>query len=260
MEIIKNLNPRYQNNKSAENAFDKSRKLIKTLRIDLLLIKIIRFFYGRITNYLLINKQYVTNKLFTTNKYFTFRNNAHRYAIEKYNTTWRNERKVEIPIVKHYLQMYDGKNILEVGNVMSHYFPAKHYIVDKFETYKNVINEDILTYDPNVKFDLIVSISTIEHVGWDDTEQNPDKIIQVIDKLIKLKNKDGKILITAPLGYNPNLDNMLKENMLPFDEIYYLKRISEQGEWVKTEFNKNEVYTYGSPYPCANTIFIGFIE
>jgi len=51
--------------------------------------------------------------------------------------------------------------------VLSHYFAVKHDIVDKYEIAPSVVNEDLVNFKPGKKYDLIVSISTLEHVGWD---------------------------------------------------------------------------------------------
>lgn len=70
--------------------------------------------------------------------------------------------------------------MLEVGNVLSHYFPIHHDIVDKYEVCPGVINQDIADFLPQEKYDLILSISTVEHVGWDEQPQEPTKLLQVI--------------------------------------------------------------------------------
>ena len=60
------------------------------------------------------------------------------------------------------------KNIFEVGSVLSHYFPINHDVLDKYEKGHGVINQDVVDFKPHNKYDLIVSISTLEHVGFDD--------------------------------------------------------------------------------------------
>jgi len=242
MEKIINANPRYQNQqKDGKKPLD---IVVKTLIVKTL------FFIKDSWSLLYYN-------YFTGDKNFTFENKKLKYFTARYNTTWSNERRVEVAIAADYLKEFANKRILEVGNVMSHYLDVKYDIVDKFEKAANVINEDILTYSPAEKYDLIISISTIEHVGWDDTEQDPQKIINVLNKLNNLKQEGGTLVVTAPLGYNPNLDNMLKEKMLPFKEVHYLKRTSAAGTWIEFKPDFNEEFIYGRPYPCANTIFIG---
>ena len=67
------------------------------------------------------------------------------------------------------------KTHLGSGNVLLHYFPADHEIVDKYEKGDGIVNEDIVNFRPGKKYDLIVSISTLEHISWNE-EKKPKKI------------------------------------------------------------------------------------
>jgi len=44
----------------------------------------------------------------------------------RYNMTWASERCIEVPIAKSYLDQFPNGAVLEVGNVLSHYFPTRH--------------------------------------------------------------------------------------------------------------------------------------
>ena len=67
--------------------------------------------------------------------YFTFRGKRYPYFYHPYNTTWRNMRALEIPITEDAIRNAIKNNplakILEVGNVLSHYFQVSHQILDK---------------------------------------------------------------------------------------------------------------------------------
>jgi len=191
---------------------------------------------------------------------FIFQGKIYRYFYHYYNTTWSNERAVEIPIIWDIYEKNKGKRILEVGNVLSHYFRVDHDIVDKYERAEGVINEDVVNFEPSKKYDLIISISTLEHVGWDETPREPSKVLKAIEHLKNLLSPCGKMVVTLPLGYNPEVDKSLKEGSLKFDKQYYLKRISRDNEW--TEANWDDVcdVKYGEPFPCANGLVIGIIE
>lgn len=104
-------------------------------------------------------------RIFYSSRTFVFRVKQYKYFYHKYNTTWKLERTVEVPIIFEVVKKHHDKNILEVGNVLSHYFPVNHDIIDKYEKGKGVINEDVVDFRPPKKYDLIVSISTLEHVG-----------------------------------------------------------------------------------------------
>jgi len=215
----------------------------------------------RITFSWLINPLgYYYHKIFKSPKTFTFSGGYYNYFIHKYNTTWKNERTVEIPIILKIINESEGKEILEVGNVLSHYFPVKHDVVDKYEQANNVIMQDVCDFQSPKKYDLIVSISTLEHVGWDERPRDPMKILQAIENLKSLLAPKGKIIVTLPLGYNTEMDKLLRSGKIQFTKMYYLKRISKDNEWVETDWKdiKNAKYNYS--LICAEGLVIGIIE
>ena len=87
-------------------------------------------------------------KIFKSSRTFLFNGKRYKYFQHKYNTTWRTERAVEIPIVWKLVKNNKKKNILEVGNVLSHYFPVNHDILDKYEHEPDVINQDVVDFQP----------------------------------------------------------------------------------------------------------------
>lgn len=199
-----------------------------------------------------------TNKTHNT---FRFQNKSISYLDHPYNHTKYNERAVEVPLIWEYLKNKKKKHILEVGNVFMHYYPPfPHTIVDKYEKADGVRNEDILTYNPRKKFEVIVSISTIEHIGWDEKKKEKMKIPRVIAHLYDLLAPGGEAFITFPVGYNAYLDEHLYAATLPFSTINYLKRTSLGNEW--KEVMKEDILgsKYASPYPNANAICIGIIK
>lgn len=191
---------------------------------------------------------------------FTFQGNKFYYFYHKYNNVWKNERAVEIPIIWCIVEKNRGKRILEVGNVLSHYFLVNHDIVDKYEKADDVINEDVVNFQPSKKYDLIVSISTLEHVGWDENPREASKIFRAIEHLKNLLSPGGKMIVTLPLGYNLKLDKFLKEGKLKFDNKYYLKRITKDNEWIEANWDDVSDVKYGEPFPNANGLIIGIIE
>ena len=191
---------------------------------------------------------------------FIFRGNTFAYFHHEYNITWATERAVEIPIVMRIVNQYKGKRILEVGNVISHYYPVEHNIVDKYEKAPGVINEDIVDYKPSKKYDLIVSISTLEHVGWDEEPKEPKKPLAAIENLKNCLAPTGKIVVTLPMGHNPHLDRLLNGKKLQFTRQYFLKRISADNKWVQAKWEDVQNAEYNYPFPFANGVVIGIIE
>lgn len=191
---------------------------------------------------------------------FFFRGYKLNYFHHKYNNTWANERAVEIPIIMHILNQFLGKRILEVGNVLSHYYPVGHTVLDKYELAPGVINQDVVDYTPAEKYDLIVSISTIEHVGWDEEPKDPEKSLAALANLKNCLAQEGIIVVTLPLGQNPHLDRIMQEGRMPFTEQYFMKRISQDNKWVEAEWAEVRDTAYNYPFPFANAIVIGCVE
>jgi hypothetical protein len=200
-------------------------------------------------------------KLKTHSRYhtFVFRGKTYRYFYAFYHATYTNERAVEVPIVMDVVNRNMDKSILEVGNVLSHYFDFDHTIVDKYEAGKGVINQDIVDFRSDISYDLVVSISTLEHVGWDEIPQDDNKILRAIANMKKLLSDNGAMIITLPIGQNAALDSMIKDRVLTFDQQYYLSRISKSNEWKEASWNEVKYQQYNKPYSNANAIVIGII-
>jgi SAM-dependent methyltransferase len=133
------------------------------------------------------------------------------FARRLYGLTWITERAVEVPVAQRLVERNAGKRILEVGNVLSHYGPISHGVVDKYERAAGVRNADVLDLTAEPGYDLIVSISTLEHVGRDEEPRDPERAIRALQHLRRLLNPGGELLATVPVGYNPDLDRALAE-------------------------------------------------
>jgi hypothetical protein len=198
---------------------------------------------------------------------FTFNGFTYKYFHHRHNTTWRNERIVEIPIVWTEVQKYDAKQVLEFGNVLSYYFPVHHCVVDKYDR-RAGLNVDILDLRLPKKYDLIVSISTIEHVGFNEgkyagqnqvTPHSAEKIRRAIDVLQEYLAPHGKLIITAPLGYNPELDDLLRKDRI-LTGAKYLKRISRSNKWIEVREGEIKNVEYDAPYSGASVVALCFFE
>ncbi len=200
-------------------------------------------------------------RFFKTRKTFTFQQKKYRYFFHRYNQTWRNERAVEIPIIWSIVQASHGC-ILEVGNVLSHYFPINHDVVDKYEKARGVINQDVTEIAIPKKYDLIVSISTLEHVGWDEnptdkkTIDDPEKILVAMSRLKSLLKPGGKIIVTLPLDYNPNMDRLLWTEKLRFERTFFMKRVSKD-KWTEASEDEARNLPFNRKIPSANALLIG---
>jgi hypothetical protein len=194
---------------------------------------------------------------FLPRKTFSFDGQELSYFYHRYNMTWACERCVEVPIGRHYASQLRAANVLEVGNVLSHYGPVTHQILDKFERGPGVINEDIVTFQPTKKYDLVLSISTFEHIGFDDEAAEPSgqKIFAAIRACRGFLSASGKLVVTVPIGYNPDLDDLLRSNRLDAQREIYLKRFGRL-DWRPVPKAEALSCRYKQPYPYANAIVI----
>ena len=187
---------------------------------------------------------------------FEYRGEKLQCVYENYNVTWSNERCTEIPIARWHLTQTDGP-VLEVGNVLGHYGPHSHTVIDKYETAPNVINADITDWQTDQRFALIISISTFEHIGFDDEAEgnSSEKIQAAIAACRALLAPDGRLVITVPLGYNPALDELIANETLGANEARFLLRHGRH-DWREVLRDKAIGTKYGEPFPYANGLWI----
>ncbi len=172
------------------------------------------------------------------------------YRTDTYNDTGRNERAVEVPVALSWLSEQTGAG-LEVGNVLGHYTDTQWPIVDRYETGEGVTNADV--FDIAGKFDWIVSVSTVEHVRWDEEPKDPNAAAEAIAHLRTVLNPGGSMLITIPLGYHPPLDAQLLAGLPGCERACTLVR--DCGEWTQTP--EPGFRPYGLTQPWAEAVWIG---
>lgn len=157
-----------------------------------------------------------------------------RPVVHPYNLTWRNERAIEIAMVRAFLDRA-ARPTLEVGNVVSHYGLRPDVVVDKFELGDAVLNVDVLDYAPSEHFGSILCISTLEHVGWDESGYSgsntyEDLVTPTLLHLRSLLKPGGEILVTCPLGFNPHIDALVSSGGLDPESEHFFRR-SHPGRW-----------------------------
>jgi hypothetical protein len=178
------------------------------------------------------------------------------YFVHTYNTTWRNERAVEIPLARERLGQRPAARVLEIGNVLGHYGHRGHDVVDKYEQGPGVVNVDVLSFRAPVPYDLIVAISTLEHVGLDEEDQDPEKPLRAVEHLRTLLASGGELFVTMPLGANPAVDAALANGTFDFDRVAFLRRISADNRWVQADYEDVAGTRYGAPYQQGNAIAV----
>ena len=144
--------------------------------------------------------------------------------------------------------------------MLSHYFPVQHLVLDKYEKAPGVTNLDVVDFHPTEKYDLIVSISTMEHVGRDEEPREPSKILDALENLKRCSAPGGQIVVTLPLGYNREMDKLLENGKVRFTERCCLKRISRDNRWIEGGYDEVRHAKYNAPFPQANVIIIGIVN
>lgn len=193
---------------------------------------------------------------------FKLNGRAYRYFQHRYNFTWLNERRVEIPIMRDIISRNPTARLLEVGNVLSHYdCKISHPIVDKYErvSRRNLFTEDAETFAEGAPYDLIVSISTMEHVGQDESPRDSDKVFRTMRHLRSLLTPNGELIFTAPVGYSPSLDRLV-DGADGFVERSCLRRINVRNEWEEADWATIKEMKFHEPYPFANGLVIARVK
>lgn len=193
---------------------------------------------------------------------FRLNEQAYPYFKHRYNFTWLNERHVEIPVINDIIGRHPQSRLLEVGNVLSHYNTVlSHPVVDKYERSdrKNLFTEDAETFSSGAPYDLIVSISTLEHVGWDESPRDEEKVFRTVRHLRSLLSPEGEFVFTAPVGYSRPLDRLM-DDADGFVERLCLRRVNALNEWEQTDWAEIRGSKFHSPYPFANGLVIARVR
>ena len=191
---------------------------------------------------------------------FEFEGRQYQYFYHPYNLAWRNERAVEVPIAMGFLEAHDGESVLEIGNVLPHYFETDHDVVDKYEIAPGVTNVDAVEFDSGKKYDLIICISTLEHIGWDETPRDPARPQAALENLRRLLAPGGELVITVPVGLKPAVDRLLSGPDNPFGRTMALKRARWTNMWKQVPVAE----AWGTPYSRlsfrAGAVIVGSLE
>ena len=172
------------------------------------------------------------------------------YHDHSYNTTRRNERAVELPVAEAWLR--PELRTLEVGNVLSHYgIGPKRRVVDRYESGEGVENLDIFSIEGD--YEQIVSLSTLEHVRWDEQPRENDGAIRALEHLLTLLDPGGRMLLSVPTGWNDPLDEALTTRDFGCTRACTIVR--DGNGWRQTD--EVEITPYGFPPGWAGAVWIG---
>jgi hypothetical protein len=179
------------------------------------------------------------------------------YEFSRYNHSFLNERTVEISIARWFMAQNGAGRTLEVGNVLTHYGFTGHDVLDRYETIEGVMNLDLVEFSPAEPYDTTISISTLEHVGWDEVPREPQRVIGGFDALRRATRPGGSSLVTMPLGYNSVLDEAIGSGRIQMPRQSGLVRVDKENHWVEVSVEEALTRQYGSPYPNGNAVYVG---
>jgi SAM-dependent methyltransferase len=220
-----------------------------------------------------VSKKIINNFLNTkpksVNKIF-YRGSKINQIYDDYNNAFLNERTIEIPLCLHlintFAKTFHKPKILEVGNTLAHYEKNRieRLTIDKYEKYPGVINIDIVDLKDKATYDIVFSISTLEHVGFDYKEILENiKFNQAVEKCISLLRSKGLFIVTLPIFYRAEVDKFIFEDKRYFKKIF-LRRKDFQNNWElskeKDILKNKDILKYNKKFPCANALFIGIIR
>lgn len=191
-----------------------------------------------------------------------------------------SERGIEYPIFFQHLDLAPGGSILDFGcveDLLPLHLCALGYKVTglDFRPYPfahanfSFIQADILTWDPEpAKFDAVVSVSTIEHVGLNDygDPPHPDGDKLTVDKLMTALKPGGRLYITLPAGeacihrgYRV-YDQARIAHLAPKPELVrYFYKPDRYGEWTETTGETIDTLVYDEYNVMAPTQAVAFV-
>jgi len=179
------------------------------------------------------------------------------YFSDGYNSTRVNERAVEVSIAMNLVNQ--AARVIEVGAVLPHYIPGwpdcGHEVIDLHEEFPFVTNADVLTHEPDGFCDLVICISTLDHLL--DAQQ----VKTAVRRMKSWLTTGGKLFATLPanqpadVGGGPWLDKLIFSGELDMN-ITRMDKINPQRHiWQETAVSAPSL-PYGSPTPFANTIYL----
>ena len=169
----------------------------------------------------------------------------------EYNTPYRNERTIEVPLGRWFLGRHP--NAVELGAVMPYYLTSpSHTIIDLHDPHPLAVKKDIVHLSPDdVRGKPVLSISTLEHIGRDySAEYSHEDAVSALEMILSLS---PSYLVSIPIGYNRGLDVHIAH--LPGRVI--VKRLDADNRWGMANPSDGPIsFQYDSPFPYANALFI----
>jgi hypothetical protein len=186
---------------------------------------------------------------------FSFRRRSYFYA----DLEAANERIVEVPIFHDLISGFKSSQILEVGNVLHQYFGTKHTVLDLYEDSPNItIHKNAIGWLSGRRYDLIISISTLEHFGERIGPQGCYAPACGLYSLCRNLNPMGEFWFSIPCSQNFFMDRTIRDGEFVADEWFGMRRVEDR-IWEQCSKEDAMKMKYDEPFACANGILIGVI-
>lgn len=89
----------------------------------------------------------------------------------------------------------------------------------------------MLDLDATPAYSTVVSVSTLEHVGLDEDEPDPDKPRRAIERHKAVLVPGGLLWVPVPVGYNAALDELLRDGPHGFTRLTAMRRDPVHNTW-----------------------------
>lgn len=175
------------------------------------------------------------------------------FLAEGYNNPHTNERMIEVPLARWFIEKHNHA-IVEIGAVTPYYGEVKHEVIDPNDPWPGCIKKGVSDFSYENKN--VLSISTVEHVGF--TDFCPSPLCQSYDKekdskeareAVDLIRKAQSYLITWPAGYHEGLDEYVAKS----EDTIMLKRVDSQS-WCMAADLTDVKFMF--PWNCGNGLYI----
>lgn len=188
---------------------------------------------------------------------FEYNGRIYPYFDDSCNMTRITERAVEIPIA---LDLFNhAVRPLEVGAVLPQYLPSwgerAHEVIDLYEIYPDVVNADVLTFEAFAVFDLVICISTLDHLN------SADEVRTAVSRMKSWLVPGGVLFATVPHGQPPEIGggSWLDELVLSGELDMHITRMDKVDPhlhiWGQRPLT-DAPRAYNSPSAFANTVYL----
>lgn len=169
-----------------------------------------------------------------------------------------SERAIEVPLVIDFLSnCVRAKPVIEFGCVLPYYILKRrnHIVYDLADQHPDNVRRDIRTLTDDDLRGVVISISTLEHIGTGEYGIKASDV-SAVDVLKRIIANAKSYFITFPLGCNKTLDDFVA-NATDLNEKYVTRAATDSNDWMVVEkADLTDVMKRYGTYLRANTICV----